>query len=760
MATAAALPAKHEPLPAIQRYFEVSLFLLVGTGIFSIVATNKLDHLSDIVASAAVLYKGLRIWRGRPAELSHRTATALVLAYFLFFPVDLWIFSRNLATGSPNPMLYAGLLAAIHLLLFATLVRLYSSRTTRDFIFLALLAFAAVLAAAILTVNTSFLVALAMFLLLSVSSFVGLEIRRSSEGAAQPLVDPGSPAARRLHRALWLTSLVVAGGALLLGGMIFFLIPRFTAGYLSALNLQPTLMTGFTDDVALGEIGRIQQSHTVVMRIQVQGDAARAEDVHWRGAVLTNFDGKRWYSTEHDSEVVTPDAAGAYNLGVQPMPPGTFYLLKYTVMMEPLATDTIFLAAHPAAVWGRFGTGGSRLAHMASREYLVFSRNGTLQNPQHNSMAMHYNAVSEIPQVPPAKLREASTDYPDNIRNMYLQLPLLDPRIADLARQVTEHAPTPYDKAANIELFLRSKFQYTLDLSDMRQEDPLSYFLFVKRAGNCEYFAAAMTVMLRTLNVPARYVTGFETGEYNDLANDYIVRASDAHSWVEVYFPNYGWITFDPTPPGDSNPTGFFARLGLYWDWFQFNWNEWVINYDFAHQLALAHGVQDSSRRWTDVVQDYYQSRRRAMIDDMKLLQLKLANSPYSLPGALVFLVLLLLYFRGRAMGGFLAVRWSLRAHQQGELPPHLVAFEYRQMLRMLERRGWRKSPAQTPREFVASIPVAEFAGPAGELTELYQSARFGAHPADANRVISLLRKIKEMRRVRKGASKQSPRLS
>ena len=517
---------------------------------------------------------------------------------------------------------------------------------------------------------------------------------------------------------------------------------------MSAFNLQPTLMTGFTDNVELGEIGVIKQSSEVVMRIRVQGDdAGRAQEIHWRGMILTNFDGKRWFTPTTDSIVVTPDGSGAYQLGVAPLPANSYYLLRYTVLMEPIATDAIFVAARPTTIWGRFGadSGGER-----ARSYLLFNRTGTLLNPFHTAGAMHYDAVSQVPMVPPQKLRGAPADYPADISSTYLQLPRLDPRIKQLAEQITAHAPTPYDKASNIALYLRTHFGYTLDLSDMSHRDPLAYFLFVKRAGNCEYFASAMVVMLRTLGIPARYATGFLAGEYNDLAHDYIVRASDAHSWVEAYFPGYGWITFDPTPPGNEKHDGAFARLGMYWDWFQFSWNEWIINYDFAHQLSLARNIHQSSRAWSDRSSQYYQAKRRETIDRLKLWQARLSNSPYSLPGALVFLLLMLIYFRGRAMGGFVAIRWSLRAHREGQLPPDLAAFEYRQMLRLLERRGWRKSAAQTPLEFAASIRVPEFAGPVAEITEMYQSSRFGSHAADACRVIALLATLKRLRLSRK----------
>ena len=262
MASAAQLSAP--PLPAVQRYFEVSLFLLVSTGMLAIVATGKLDFFSVLVVSIALLYKGIRIQRGRGPEISPRVATCLGLGYFLFFPIDLWVLSRGMAEGAPNPPLYAALFSAIHLMLFATLVRLYSARSNRDYGFLAILGVASMLVSAILTVETSFLIALAIFLVLSVSTFVALEIRRSAVGAVSPPFVPGSPTARRLNRALAFTSALVATGVLAVGLVLFFLIPRFTTGYLSALNLQPTMMTGFSDNVTLGQIGEIQKNPAVV----------------------------------------------------------------------------------------------------------------------------------------------------------------------------------------------------------------------------------------------------------------------------------------------------------------------------------------------------------------------------------------------------------------------------------------------------------------------------------------------------------------
>lgn len=745
------------PLSAVQRYFEISLYLLVSTGVLAVVSTGKLDPISTLLPPAALIYKGMRIIRGRGPELSTRVATWLVLLYFLFFPFDLWVVSRDLAAPAPNPALYAALLSSIHLLLFAVVVRLFSARTNRDHAFLAVLAVGAMLASAILTVETGFLVALAVFLVLSVSTFVSLEIRRSSTGAVSPPIEPGSPVARRLNRALVITSVLVATGALAVGAVLFFLIPRFTTGYLSAFNLQPQLMTGFTDDVALGEIGRIKENSSVVMRVHVDGNRLRAQDIHWRGIVLTNFDGKRWFTPEQSQSVLIPEIDGTYRLedfaGSRPstaLAPSDFYLLHYTVLMEPLATDAIFVAARPVILRGRFSEEVGRPAGNPRPGYLLADSTGSFFNPERNIVKLRYEGTSRIPAISPIKLRNAPRIFPNPILATYLQLPPLDPRIPQLARQITAGLHSEYDKAVNVRNYLMAHYSYTLDLSGPPVEDPLANFLFVRRSGHCEYFASAMTVLLRAQGIPARYVTGFLPGEYNDLAGDYIIRASDAHSWVEVYFPDYGWITFDPTPPGNEKGGGLLARIGLYWDWFQYTWDEWVVSYDFSHQLLLGQNIQRSSRSWSDRARDFYQRKRDAATQSLLALDRRLEAWRYFLPAVLLLLVTLLLALRGRSMIRYAVARWSLRARSGKNLTAGMAALEYSEMLRLLEKRGWKKAASQTPLEFAAAIPAADLSVPVAQLTEIYQSARFGSQPAPVDQMSSLLRSIRDLLRARK----------
>ena len=212
------------PLPA-ERFFRISLFFVVLISVTTLSITGKLDPITTVLAPALVLYKGFRWWRGFPTELKSTTATRLVLGYLLLFPVDALFVSRQLAAGIPDPALYAIVLAAVHFLIFVTIVRLYSATTDRDALFLAMLSFACLLGAAIFTVDTYFLVFFVAFLIFAVATFVGLEIRRGASNSIYPEMEAQPARARRFYRALGLASLTVAIGGILLGSVFFFFLP-------------------------------------------------------------------------------------------------------------------------------------------------------------------------------------------------------------------------------------------------------------------------------------------------------------------------------------------------------------------------------------------------------------------------------------------------------------------------------------------------------------------------------------------------------
>src|ERR1700722_18674920 len=744
MAASATSPSLQvSPLPA-ERFFQGSLLLLIGSSIATLIATGKVDAIACVIAALAMAYKGFRWWRREQPELSHRIATMLVIGYIGIFPLDVLIFSRAYVSASSNPALYAALLGAIHFLLFVMLVRLYSATTDRDAFFLSVLAFAGILAAAILTIDTFFLVMFFIFLLFAVATFVGMELRRGGRGATTTaIVHPAQE--KRLARALTLAAISVAVGAILIGGTLFFFFPRFSAGYLGRTNMQPSLMSGFTDSVELGQIGEIKKNPAVVMRVKTGAPVGYAR-LRWRGIALTTFDGKRWSTPNHRQPVtLTPNLMGAINVSdPEQNLKAPSMELDYEALVEPMATDAVFVPSNAVSLVGGFNGENPSAVNNVRRTYVFRDFTGSLFNPFRNYAPVRYFGVSRLPTIEPAKLRAASTVFPADITDTYLQVPRLDKRIVPFTQSVIARATNPYDKAVAIENYLRTRFTYTLDLTGNVDKDPLATFLFKTRAGHCEYFASAMAIMLRASGIPSREVNGFLPGEYNDLGGDYIVRASDAHSWVEAYFPGTGWVTFDPTPASNEQ-SGFMSRLGLYIDWMELNWNEWVINYDFAHQVQMAQNMQRNTRNWTEAARNWFTLQQLRGKQKLKSWLDRSGDITFALPLVLVILLVLLRYdvlrFVVRKMRLFL----QLRRPSHGSANPQLASRLYAELLRVLAKRGFARKETQTALEFAGAVSEPRIALAVREFTQIYAQARFGGAACDTVRLRGLLTQIRTM---------------
>ena len=164
------------------------------------------------------------------------------------------------------------------------------------------------------------------------------------------------------------------------------------------------------------------------------------------------------------------------------------------------------------------------------------------------SAATAYNAQAYIPGVTIEELRAASTEYPTAIQERYLQLPKsLPERVVELAHEITKDQTTFYDKAKAIESYLRT-YPYDLEVpSPPEDQDVADYFLFDLKKGYCDYYATAMVVLARASGLPARFVSGYASGSYDAENAEYVVRELHAHSWPEIYFPEIGWIEFEPT---------------------------------------------------------------------------------------------------------------------------------------------------------------------------------------------------------------------
>jgi hypothetical protein len=339
-------------------------------------------------------------------------------------------------------------------------------------------------------------------------------------------------------------------------------------------------------------------------------------------------------------------------------------------------------------------------------------------------------------------LRGEGAATPPDIERYLQRSPRVDPRVVELARTITAGEPSDYDKAAAVEQYLRTRYGYSLQMATTPPPDPLAYFLFERKEGHCEYFASAMAVMLRAVGIPSRVVNGFHGGEYNDLTGSYIVRARNAHSWVEAYIPGYAWVSFDPTPPDSSPAAGSMHRFALYLDAAREFWREWVINYDFLHQRNLTISAMAYGRNAGEQTRTWIRGLYEALLASARQVHRDAERRPrtWALGAVLAIMTCVLLANAARL--------WRLaRTHRLARTPmkaPQAAASAwYGCMTRSLARKGFRKTAVQTPGEFVASIADLELKSSVARFTRHYERARFGKSGQDAARLPEIFEEIR-----------------
>ncbi len=717
---------------AIDHYFDLALYLLVCTGFGTLASTGGLDLPSIVLVATALAVRGYLLAKRRQFTISERWTTPLSVAYFIFFAADYLLFSR------------AFLPTTVHLALFGVVVRMFSLRRERDHVTLAILAFLMVLAAAVLTVDSVFLFSFAAFMMMAVGTFVLMEMRRSGHAANIQARHSNDPQEHR-HLAFSLARVAPALMLMILfgGAAVFFLMPRMSAaGYLSDYSFGTDLSSGFSDHVQLGQIGQIQQSNAVVMHIQIDGDKVGRYDLHWRGVALSNFDGAIW-STPREQIILQRQPDSSYRVPqVNAVLPSFVTanrarerIIHYRVLMEPIGTNVFFLAP-----WARSVRGDYRM--------LAADSVGAVYNFDAQHGISRYEAESDIAAPTPSELRSAGQNYPVHIQAAYLRLPAVDPRVPRLATQITTSASNDFDKASRIENYLRTHFAYTLQLPRTRVKDPIANFLFERKQGHCEYFASAMAVMLRTLGIPSRVVNGFRSDEFNDLTGNYVVRAKDAHSWVEAFFPGYGWQTFDPTPGGNGGTPQGWGRVALYIDAMASFWRDWVVSYDTSHQYVLGQSAVGRSRAVWESARNWARIRYDSMLKWARRSQDRVEHSPsrWAIFGAAITLALVLLGNLAR-IARWLHEKW-LQAHPERS-PEQAAAMWYRRMVRALARRGMEKPVAQTAQEFAKRIEDGRLREPVARFTQVYESARFGNSAEDVQRLPELYEEVESATRTR-----------
>lgn len=376
--------------------------------------------------------------------------------------------------------------------------------------------------------------------------------------------------------------------------MLFILFPRVGLQMLLLQSNKSGRLIGFSDRIDLQQVGKLREDPTVVLRFRPanpNGPLEPKKILRLRGSALDEYQGGGQWSRSTNERVPLQRFGGDITL-VRPADPARDSLLK--IELEPFDPTVIFLP--PRAVALRWTNANELGAHRPPP--LVRGPEATYRYEAMPDRVLRY----EVWIAPPSEAFEDTMT--EASRERYLQLPKEFPkRIRDLAIAWTAGATTDDEKARRIVRHLESDFRYSLETESGKSPNPIDHFLFESKEGHCEFFSTAMVLMLRSVGIPSRNVTGYVGGTLNRFSGFYAVRQGDAHSWVETWIDRStagegqnklhrgSWLTFDPTPAAGAQPLadrgGIFTLLREAFEAISQNWDNYVVNYDLQKQISV-----------------------------------------------------------------------------------------------------------------------------------------------------------------------------
>ncbi len=356
--------------------------------------------------------------------------------------------------------------------------------------------------------------------------------------------------------------------------VFFILFPRIPGPLWGLPSDSGAARSGLTDSMSPGDIGHLVTTDEIAFRVTYAGNAPPPDRSYWRGPVFESFDGRTW---RQSADYVTGNVAGLSSRALEPMGTG----VEYEVTLEPNRQKWLFTLDMPVQVPAdaRISRAGFVLAKKEVTERRLYAA----------SSVLNYRLQSALP---------------ESERQRNLQLPAQrNPRTRNQAQAWRSQGLTDQqivNKA--LQRFRQEPFTYTLQPPTLGI-DSIDEFLFDTQRGFCEHFASSFAYQMRAAGIPARIVTGYQGGEFNELGGYYILRQSDAHAWTEVWLQGQGWLRIDPTaavapdrielglsaalPLGESMATalarrtqeGLWRSLRLRWDWVNNSWYRWVLAY-------------------------------------------------------------------------------------------------------------------------------------------------------------------------------------
>ena len=695
--------------PPIHRTLECALLGMLASGYVAVLGTGLLDWPTAVFGAAGLVLRALMAAGLIRLQMPSRVTGALALLYLAFFPLD-WQY----VSGS-------FLQATVHMVFFLAVLKLVTAKTAKDFGYLKAVAGMELVAGAVLSSNATFLFYLVIFLFFAIIAYASGEVYRGAASGAS-VSRATLPAFPR--RLTWLSGFLFAGILVMTVGL-FTILPRTARAAFARFGPPRSRLAGFSNSVTLGEIGELKRNNTPVMHVRSYQDDGFLP-VKWRGSVLTEFDGTRWFNEDNAETPVRVDG-GVIALRSAVIGTRQGRNVIYQARLSPMISDTLFFAGNPETI-------------RIDVPFLRYARGGVIHVPgRFIGRGLNYSVYGFLPDEW-AEVRFTTAPLAGLYREELLKLPpALDPRIPKLAEQMTQGADNDVQKARAIESHLRNDYSYTLELLSRPVTDPLAYFLFERRKGHCEYFASAMAVLLRTEGIPSRVVTGFQSGTFNPITGWQVVRASDAHSWVEAWLDGRGWTTFDPTPSDPSaGDAGTLSKLSMLFDVADQWWQDWIVSYDVDRQIALFTRMRETGANW-----------HLPGLDDFTGSWSRFGNFAGAWRFGRVLFVVPIAIVAWLLAAPWVKRWWRNRMQAQrlarGNVRPSDATILYERFLRLLERRGVRKPPWLTPVEFVGVLMAPELAALAAEATHAYNDLRFGGHADAASRMTLALDKIERM---------------
>ncbi|MDX2227268.1 MAG: transglutaminaseTgpA domain-containing protein [Verrucomicrobiae bacterium] len=621
--------------------------------------------------------------------------------------------------------------AVMHLIFYLQFNRFGTARRARDYAQLFLLCLLQIMGTTILTVSIAFFFYTSVFTLLGVGFLLAL--------AAYAKLPPAQAAVERgiMSRAFWKLSLLTLLLILICSSVLFVVIPRrAVTGLFSNLNLRPPTnqpVSGFSDEISWGATQKIQLSEATAFYVKVPGDFKNRLP-YWPILTLDEYSGTGWRTSEKIDAYRKNESVE--NWGVYP-PSGSAEGTAMTFYVEPFVSHYI--------IQYQYASGGK----LPRREVLAFndvSRSIRFKIPPSDVYSYSLFCLDDKYAKRRAKQLKWLRLSPEE-RTLYLQNPF-DPenqnRLSTLTRSIVGPAATGPEAAQKLLGFFQKNFIYSLENKTPAGTDPIMNFLTVSRSGHCEFFAGGMVLMLRSVGFPARVVTGYAGGDFNTNERFFKVRQSNAHAWVEVFDPESGWRSFDPTPSSALNPTfswltGIQRQAGGLYDQLVFQWYQQVVSFSQGDQVVAIRTMdrwmaraqfEISQGRWLGPLNDLSSLFRGGQSANIRGAGLIVGAVILTL--ALCALAWLLLKGGGRRSGP------EARQRQLIEIWQHT--------LRLLARRRLVPAPGETPREFCARIsPALPDPAPLESLVEAYYRGRFATTPEPAG-IIALRQQFQEFK--------------